>query len=123
MTTNSTPSNSSMRAVVRFRGEQYTVTPGQKLTLNRLDMEPGASVVFDEVLLVSSNQEGQSTVLVGAPLVAGAKVTAKVLDHDKGKKVLIFKKKRRKGYTKFQGHRQLQSELLIEEIVATRSPS
>jgi large subunit ribosomal protein L21 len=112
-----------MRAVVRFRGEQYTVTPGQKLTLNRLDMEPGASVVFDEVLLVSSNQEGQSTVLVGAPLVAGAKVTAKVLDHDKGKKVLIFKKKRRKGYTKFQGHRQLQSELLIEEIVATRSPS
>lgn len=109
-----------MTAVIRFRGEQFTVSPGQKLTINRFDSELGKAVVFDEVLLLSSDNDGQQTVLVGNPLVAGAKVNAKVLGHDKGKKVLIFKKKRRKGYTKTQGHRQLQTELLIEEIVASR---
>ncbi len=109
-----------MKAVIRFRGEQYTVTPGQRLTINRFESEPGSAIVFDEVLLLSADTDGQQTVLVGTPLVAGAKVTAKVLDHDKGKKVLIFKKKRRKGYTKSIGHRQLETELLIEEIVASR---
>ena len=112
--------NSGMKAVIHIAGKQFTVSPGQKIIVDRMEADVGSQIVIDDVRLVSSNAEGQSTVLVGTPKVAGAKVNAKILAHNKGKKVIIYKKKRRTGYTKSQGHRQLLTHLRIEEIVAGR---
>jgi len=114
-----------MKAVVQLAGKQFTVTPGQKISVDRMELDVGAQLVIDDVRLISSSSDGlasgeQGTVLIGTPKVAGAKVIAKVLAHNKGKKVIIYKKKRRTGYTKSQGHRQLLTHLQIEEIVAGR---
>ena len=118
--TEASKESSGMKAVIQVAGKQFTVSPGQKIIVDRMEADVGSQVTIDDVRLVSSNSDGQSTVLVGTPRVAGAKVNAKILAHNKGKKVIIYKKKRRTGYTKSQGHRQLLTHLRIEEIVAGR---
>ena len=102
-----------MFAIVEIAGQQFKVEKDQTLFVHRLQNEEGASVEFDKVLLVDNN----GSVKVGAPVVSGAKVKAKVLDHLKGDKVIVFKKKRRKGYKKKNGHRQYFTKIQISEIV------
>ncbi len=101
-----------MYAVVKTGGKQYRVIGGQKLKVEQLLAEVGAEITLDQVLAVG---EGE-TVKLGAPLVAGATVTAKVVAHGRGDKVHIFKMRRRKHYRKQQGHRQNYTELEIVGI-------
>ncbi|MBD8489888.1 50S ribosomal protein L21 [Echinicola sp. CAU 1574] len=101
-----------MYAIVNIAGKQFKVTKDQFVYAPKLQGDVDASVEFDEVLLADDN----GTVSVGAPTLAGAKVTGKILDHVKGDKVIVFKKKRRKGYKKKNGHRQEFTKLLIENI-------
>jgi len=103
-----------MYAIVNIAGQQFKVSQDAPVFVHRLDANEGDSVSFDQVLLVDNN----GSVKVGAPTVSGAKVTAKVLAHLKGDKVLIFKKKRRKGYQKLNGHRQSFTKIKIESITA-----
>ena len=91
-----------MYAVVEIAGQQYKVNPEEKLYVPRLENEVGSSVKFEKVLLLSNDKE----VKVGAPVVSGASVNAKVLAHVKDEKVVVFKKKKRKGYRVKRGHRQ-----------------
>jgi len=102
-----------MYAIVEIAGQQFKVEKDKKLFVHRLDVEEGASVDFDKVLLVDNDGK----VAVGTPTVSGAKVTAKVLEHVKGEKVLVFKKKRRKTYQKMNGHRQYFTQIQVETIV------
>lgn len=104
--------NEKQFAVVESGGKQYTVVPGEIVSVDLLESELGSSVKLDKVLLLKSGSETK----VGAPLVAGATVEGTVVGHEKQAKVLIFKKKRRKGYTKKQGHRQRMTEVLIRKI-------
>ena len=104
-----------MYAIVEINGQQFKVEKDQKLFVHRLQEKEGASIEIKEVLLI----DNKGKVKVGAPTVKGAKITAKVLKHVKGDKVLVFKKKRRKGYQKLNGHRQQFSQILIEDIKAT----
>ena len=101
-----------MYAIVDIAGQQFKVEKGKKIFVNRLAAEPGTSLDFTTVLLL--DQDG--AVKVGSPYVDGAVVKASVVDHLKGKKVIVFKKKRRKGYQKKNGHRQYLTEILIDEI-------
>ena len=101
-----------MYAIVDIAGQQFKVEAGKQLFVNRQAAEVGSSLVFDKVLLL----DNEGTVSVGAPYVDGASVKATVLDHCKADKVIIFKKKRRKGYQKKNGHRQYLTKLQIEEI-------
>lgn len=101
-----------MYAIVEIAGQQFKVEADRKIFVNRLDAEEGASVQFDKVLLIDNNGK----VNIGAPVIDGAKVTAKVLTHLKGDKVIVFKKKRRKGYRKKNGHRQFLTQIQIEGI-------
>lgn len=103
-----------MYAIVKIAGQQFKVEKDSKLFVHRLDAEEGATVEFDEVLLL--DMDGK--VKVGKPTVKAAKISAKVLAHQKGDKVLVFKKKRRKGYEKLNGHRQQFTQIQIEEIIA-----
>ena len=103
-----------MYVIVEIAGQQFKAEKGRKLYVHRLKEEEGSSVSFDRVLLTES--DGQ--VKVGAPVVKGASVNAKVIKHLKDDKVLVFKKKRRKGYQKLNGHRQGLTQIQIEEIVA-----
>lgn len=103
-----------MYAIVDIAGQQFKVQKDQKIFVHRLDAETGAEMSFEKVLLVDN--EGKVT--LGAPTVANAKVNAKVLDHVKGDTVLVFKKKRRKGYRVKNGHRQQFTQIQISEIVA-----
>ena len=103
-----------MYAIVEIAGQQFKVEKNRKVYVHRLENEEGTSVEFNNVLLV----ENEGKVQVGTPTVSSAKVTAKVLAHVKGDKVLIFKKKRRKSYQKMNGHRQSFSQILIESIEA-----
>ncbi|MCU4174522.1 50S ribosomal protein L21 [Carboxylicivirga sp. N1Y90] len=102
-----------MYAVVDIAGQQFKVEKERKVFVHRLSAEEGATVEFDKVLLLDNDGD----VKIGAPVVEGAKVTAKVLSHLKGEKVIVFKKKRRKGYKKKNGHRQCFTQIQIEEIV------
>ncbi len=102
-----------MYAIVEIAGQQFKVEKDRKIFVHRLGQEEGASVEFDRVLLV----DNEGAVKVGAPTVSGAKVSAKVLKHLKGDKVIVFKKKRRKGYDKMNGHRQQFTQIQIENIV------
>ncbi|MCU0318353.1 MAG: 50S ribosomal protein L21 [Amoebophilaceae bacterium] len=102
-----------MYAIVEIAGKQFKVIQDQQLYTPQLDVEAGSSITFDKVLLV----EDGDTVAVGTPVVAGAQVMGKVLDHVRGDKIIVFKKKRRKGYKKTQGHRQDYTRVLIERIV------
>ncbi len=103
-----------MYAIVDIAGQQLKVEKNQKVYVHRLDAEEGSQITFDKVLLIDN--DGKIT--VGAPLVSNTIVSAKVVGHLKGDKVLVFKKKRRKGYQKMNGHRQYLTELMIEEIGA-----
>jgi large subunit ribosomal protein L21 len=105
----------AMYAIVEIAGQQFKVAKDQKIFVHRLSEEEGASVSFDNVLLLDSDGQIQ----VGAPAIEGAQVSAKILRHLKGDKVIVFKKKRRKGYKKKNGHRQYLSEIQIEDIVAS----
>jgi len=101
-----------MYAIVDIAGQQFKVEKDQKLFVHRLEVEEGKKVSFDKVLLIDTG----SKVSVGNPVVKGASVDAKVLSHMKGDKVLVFKKKRRKGYQKLNGHRQYMTQIQIEGI-------
>jgi len=103
-----------MYAIVEIAGQQFKVEEGQKLYVHRLDAERGSVLDFDKVLLIDNG----GNITVGAPTIAGAKVTAEVVSHVKGEKVLVFHKKRRKGYRKLNGHRQCMTELKINNVVA-----
>ncbi len=101
-----------MYAIVDIAGQQFKVRKGQQVFVHRLEGEEGSSISFEKVMLIDN--EGQIT--VGAPLVNGAKVDAKIVAHLKGDKVTVFKTKRRKGFQKSNGHRQYLSKVLIENI-------
>ena len=101
-----------MYAIVEIAGQQLKVESKVKIFVNKMDAEIGATVAFEKVLLI----DNEGDVKVGQPVVEGAKVSAKVVEHVKGDKVIIFKKKRRKGYRVKNGHRQQFSKVLIEEI-------
>ncbi len=101
-----------MYVIVEIAGQQFKAEKGRKLYVNRLTEAEGASVSFDRVLLTDS--DGQ--VKVGPPVVKGASVGAKVIRHLQDDKVLVFKKKRRKGYQKLNGHRQQLTQILVEGI-------
>ncbi|WP_228852806.1 50S ribosomal protein L21 [Aegicerativicinus sediminis] len=104
-----------MYAIVEIAGQQFKVEKDQKVYVNRLSTEEGKKVTFDNVLLIGNG----SDITLGAPAIDGAQVGAKVVKHLKGDKVIVFKKKRRKGYRKKNGHRQYLSEIVIESIVAS----
>ncbi|MDR2556698.1 MAG: 50S ribosomal protein L21 [Bacteroidales bacterium] len=101
-----------MYAIVDIAGQQFKVSENQKLYVNRLEAEEGAAVTFDRVLLTDNDGK----VVVGTPLVPDASVAAKVIAHVKGDKVVIFKKKRRKGYRKTTGFRSSLTQIQIEKI-------
>ena len=103
-----------MYAIVEIAGHQFKVEENQKIFVNRLNAEEGSKMEFDRVLLVDND----GSVKVGTPTVEGAKVSATVLSHLKGEKVIVFKKIRRKGYQKKNGHRQYLSQIQIESINA-----
>ena len=102
-----------MYAIVEIAGQQFKVEKDQQIFVHRLDNEEGSKVEFDKVLLIDNGGK----INVGAPAISGAKVTAKVLGHMKGDKVVVFKKKRRKGYKVKNGHRQSFSQIEIQSIV------
>jgi len=101
-----------MYAIVEIAGQQFKVQKDQKIFVHRLDAETGKKVEFDKVLLVDDNGK----VTLGAPAIDGAVITATVGDHVKGDKVIVFRKKRRKGYRKKNGHRQCFTALTISDI-------
>ncbi len=101
-----------MYVIVEIAGKQFKAEKGRKLYVNRLEGAEGASLSFDKVLL--SDNDGQ--VKVGSPVVEGASVNAKILKHLKDDKIIVFKKKRRKGYKVKNGHRQCLTQILIEDI-------
>ncbi len=104
-----------MYAIVEILGQQFKVEAGRKLYVHRMaEADRGSQVEFEKVLLVDNNGE----VKVGAPVVEGAKIVCEVVSHVRSKKVLVFHKKRRKGYRKLNGHRQDMTELVVKEIVA-----
>ncbi|MCL4136615.1 UNVERIFIED_CONTAM: hypothetical protein GTU68_042347 [Idotea baltica] len=103
-----------MYAIVEIAGQQFKVAKNQKVFVHRLQDKEGSKVTFDNVLLLDDGK-----VTLGAPAIEGAAVTAKILKHLKGDKVIVFKKKRRKGYKVKNGHRQYLSEIQIESIVAS----
>jgi large subunit ribosomal protein L21 len=103
-----------MYAVVDIAGKQFKVEKDQYVYLPRLEAEAGASVQFDKVLLIDTDGKVQ----VGTPVIPGAKISGKVLEHVKDGKVIVFKKKRRKGYAVKNGHRQQFTKVQIETIKA-----
>ncbi len=103
-----------MYAVIKTGGKQYRVTEGDTLKVEKLPGEKGASVELQDILAIG---EGEN-IKVGTPVVQGAKVVAEIVGQGKAKKVVVFKKRRRKGYTKKQGHRQLFTSIKIQEIKA-----
>ena len=101
-----------MYAVIRSGGKQYRVAPGQTIRLEKMVGELGAKVELDDVLLV----ENDGNVQIGSPLVANAKIQATVVESDRAKKILIFKKKRKKQYRRTYGHRQDYTAVRIDKI-------
>ena len=106
-----------MFAIVEIAGLQYKVEQNQKLFVNRLKGEKGDKISFDKVLLTVNG-----TVTVGAPAVSGIAVEAEILDHVQADKVIVFKKKRRKGYAKKNGHRQQLTQIQIVSIAGAEAP-
>jgi large subunit ribosomal protein L21 len=104
-----------MYAIVDIAGQQFKVKKDQKIFVHRLEGEVGNQVDFDRVLLIDND----TNVAVGAPVISGAMVSAKILEHLKGDKVIVFKKKRRKGYRVKNGHRQYMTQIVIEDIIET----
>jgi len=108
-----------MYAIVEIAGQQFKVAKDQKLFVHRLANKEGSNVSFDKVFLLDDGKK----VSIGAPAITGASVDAKVISHLKGDKVIVFKKKRRKGYRVKNGHRQSLTELVIEKINVIKSKS
>jgi large subunit ribosomal protein L21 len=106
-----------MYAIVDIAGQQFKVEQGQEVFVHRLEGDEGAKLEFEKVLLLDNNGK----VSVGTPVVKGAKITAKLVEHLRGDKVVVFHKKRRKGYQKANGHRQDLSKVLIEKISMKQS--
>ncbi|MDG1871591.1 MULTISPECIES: 50S ribosomal protein L21 [Flavobacterium] len=104
-----------MYAIVEIAGQQFKVSKDLKVYVHRLASEEGSKISFDKVLLLDDN----GSITLGAPAIEGASVEAKVLQHLKGDKVIVFKKKRRKGYKKRNGHRQYLTQIVIEGITAS----
>ena len=104
-----------MYAIVEIAGQQFKVSKDQKVFVHRLQGAEGDVVNFDNVLLLDNDGK----VTIGAPVIEGAAVTAKILRHLKGDKVIVFKKKRRKGYKKKNGHRQYLTEIVVENVIAS----
>ena len=102
-----------MYAIVDIAGQQFKVVKDQKVYVHRLDAEEGIDMEFAKVLLI----DNEGIVQVGNPVVEGARIAAKVLTHLRGDKVLVFKKKRRKGYQKLNGHRQNFTQIQIQDII------
>lgn len=102
-----------MYAIVEIAGQQFKVERGNKVYVHRLQANEGADVEFDRVLLI----DNAGKVTVGNPVVEGAKVAATVIGHQKGDKVIVFKKKRRKGYQKWNNHRQSFTQILIQGVL------
>lgn len=107
-----------MYAIVEIAGQQFKVEKGEKIFVHRLANDEGAEVTFDQVLLI----DNEGKISIGEPLVEGAFIEGKVLSHVKGDKVIVFKKKRRKGYQKSNGHRQLFSSVEILAVNETGKP-
>ena len=103
-----------MYAIIKTGGKQYRVSPGQTLRVEKLDGSIGDSIELNDVLLVG----GEGETRIGQPLVDGAKVNAEIVEQGRAKKIIVFKKKRRKGYHKKQGHRQAFTEVRITGINA-----
>lgn len=101
-----------MFAIVNIAGQQFKVSENNAYYVPKLSEEPEAKVTFDDVLLLGDDKN----IKVGNPSVKGAKVTAKIMEHLKDEKVIIFKKKRRKGYRKFNGHRQQLTKIEVTKI-------
>jgi large subunit ribosomal protein L21 len=106
-----------MYAIVEIAGQQFKVEEGKKIFTHRLDIEEGTSIDFDKVLLIA----GDDNVIVGEPVIDGAIVEGKVLEHVRGDKVIVFKKKRKKGYRVKNGHRQNLTQVEIINILAEKS--
>ncbi len=102
-----------MYAIVDIAGQQFKVSKDQKVYVHRLDAAEGTDMEFAKVLLI----DNEGNIQVGNPVVEGAKIAAKVLTHLRGDKVLVFKKKRRKGYQKLNGHRQNFTQIQIQDII------
>ena len=102
-----------MYAIVEIAGQQFKIEKGRTIFTNRLEGDVDAALVFDKVLLTDDG----GTVQIGAPGIEGVSVNATILEHLKGEKVIVFKKKRRKGYKKKNGHRQYLTKLRIDDIV------
>jgi len=107
-------SDENMYAVVKIKGLQFRVEPGNKLQVPLLDDEVGADVTFEEVLMFADGDE----IKVGNPIVEGASVAAEVLRHGRSRKIIVFKFKRRKNYRRKKGHRQAFTEVSIKDISA-----
>jgi large subunit ribosomal protein L21 len=103
-----------MFAVIQTGGKQYTVAPGDEISVEKIEGEAGDSIVLENVLMLS----GDKGVTVGAPLVTGASVVAELVENGRGKKIIVFKKRRRQNYRRKAGHRQWFSKLRISEILA-----
>lgn len=103
-----------MYAIIRTGGKQYQVSPGERLRVEKIEGNVGDSIELSEVLLVVDGEQAK----IGRPVLEGARVTARIVEQDKAKKVLVFKKKRRKGYKVKRGHRQPFTSLEINEISA-----
>ncbi len=107
-----------MYAIVEIAGQQFKVEKKQEIFVHRLEGDEGSKVEFSDVLLIDNDGKIQ----VGTPVIKGAVVSAKIVEHMKGDKVLVFKKKRRKGYQKLNGHRQYMSKILIDGILENVAP-
>ena len=103
-----------MYVIVDIQGQQFKVKQDQKLFVHRINANEGDSVEFTNVLLIGNDDD----ITIGSPTVEGAKVVVEVLSHVKGDKVLVFKKKRRKGYSKLHGHRQQFSQVIVKDIIS-----
>ena len=103
-----------MYVIVDIQGQQFKLQQDQKVFVHRIDAEEGSTLEFEKVMLIDND----GNIQVGTPVIDGAKVIVEVLSHVKGDKVLVFKKKRRKGYRKLNGHRQQFSQIRVKKIIA-----
>tara|TARA_X000001036_G_scaffold396379_1_gene397921 strand:- start:876 stop:1229 length:354 start_codon:yes stop_codon:yes gene_type:complete len=106
-----------MYAIVNISGKQFKAEKGSKICVPKLSVEEGNKIIFDDVLMV---HDGKSTNF-GSPKVTGAKVTATVIDHGRERKILVYKKKRRKGYARKNGHRQWYTNLEVQNVQITKA--
>ena len=101
-----------MYAIVNIKGQQIKVQEGAEIFVNRIDANEGEQIAFDEVLLIDKDDD----ITIGTPTVAKSRVNATILEHVKGDKIIVFKKKRRKGYQVKNGHRQLYTKIKVDSI-------